>query len=167
MRRLCLWVCWVILVGPASWLHAQDAVRIEKSEDGYLLSWNSEEGITSFLQHSQDLSYWEYTPYYHVGDGLSHGELLGDDLRPVESQVNFYRLLFHPTNSLDPDDTDGDGLPNHFELGHGYAPVLIDSDDNGISDADEDLDGDGESNIIEYANGTDAGDSSSNSGGGG
>ena len=85
IRRLCLWVCWVITVGPTSWLHAQDVVCVEKSEDGYLLGWNSEEGLTSFLQHSKDLSNWKYTPYYHVGDGLSQDELLGDDLRPAQS----------------------------------------------------------------------------------
>ena len=78
--------------------------------------------------------------------------------------LSFYRLQTYPTNLDDPDDTDGDGLHNLFELSHGYVPVLTDSDDDGVADGDEDLDEDGESNLSEIANGTDASDSSSNSG---
>ena len=52
-------------------------------------------------------------------------------------------------------DTDGDGLSDYIEL---YSLVLdplnIDTDENGISDADEDTDGDGLSNVCEISIGT-------------
>lgn len=48
-------------------------------------------------------------------------------------------------------DTDGDGLPDGYEYYYlGTDPAKIDSDDNGISDADEDFDEDGLTNIEEY-----------------
>lgn len=48
-------------------------------------------------------------------------------------------------------DTDGDGLPDGYEYySLGTDPTKIDSDDNGISDADEDFDEDGLTNIEEY-----------------
>ena len=48
-------------------------------------------------------------------------------------------------------DTDGDGLPDGYEYYYlGTDPAKVDSDDNGISDADEDFDEDGLTNIEEY-----------------
>lgn len=47
-------------------------------------------------------------------------------------------------------DTDGDGLSDYVEIYTlGYNPLSTDSDDNGISDGDEDKDGDGLSNSYE------------------
>ncbi|MCM1061651.1 MAG: cellulose binding domain-containing protein [Eubacterium sp.] len=48
-------------------------------------------------------------------------------------------------------DTDGDGLPDGYEYYYlGTDPSRVDSDDNGITDADEDFDEDGLTNIKEY-----------------
>ncbi len=47
-----------------------------------------------------------------------------------------------------PSDTDGDGMTNHWETGHGLNPF-------DPSDADGDLDGDGLSNLAEFNAGTD------------
>lgn len=48
-------------------------------------------------------------------------------------------------------DTDGDGLPDGYEYYYlGTDPAKADSDDNGVSDADEDFDEDGLTNIEEY-----------------
>ena len=53
-------------------------------------------------------------------------------------------------------DTDGDGLPDGYEyFTLGTDPKKADSDDNGISDADEDFDEDGLTNLEEYNLGTD------------
>ena len=53
-------------------------------------------------------------------------------------------------------DTDGDGLPDELENTlPGYDPLLADSDGNGIPDGEEDFDGDGLNNLIEYFLGTD------------
>lgn len=52
-------------------------------------------------------------------------------------------------------DTDGDGLTDYQELYMTWTePLLKDTDGNGISDADEDLDSDGLSNIEEITYGT-------------
>lgn len=53
-------------------------------------------------------------------------------------------------------DTDGDGLPDGYEyFTLATDPKKVDTDDNGISDADEDFDEDGLSNLEEYNLGTD------------
>lgn len=53
-------------------------------------------------------------------------------------------------------DTDGDGLPDGYEyFTLGTDPKKADSDDNGISDADEDFDEDRLTNLEEYELGTD------------
>ncbi len=59
---------------------------------------------------------------------------------------------------IDPDDTDtdGDGLNNYVEVFVlGIDPKLKDTDNNGVSDADEDADGDRLTNIEEVTLGTD------------
>lgn len=58
-------------------------------------------------------------------------------------------------------DTDGDGIPDDIELLLGLDPLLIDSDNDGISDANEDFDGDGVGNLTEIILGTDPADNAS------
>jgi hypothetical protein len=53
-----------------------------------------------------------------------------------------------------PNDTDGDGIPDWWELAHGLNP-------NDPTDANRDDDGDGFSNLQEYLAGTDPADPSS------
>lgn len=50
-------------------------------------------------------------------------------------------------------DTDGDGMPDAWEIAHGLNP--------NVNDADGDLDGDGVSNLDEYLQGTDPNDANS------
>ena len=53
-------------------------------------------------------------------------------------------------------DTDGDGLDDFYEIFVTYTdPTLVDTDDNDVSDGDEDFDEDALSNLEEYAIGTD------------
>lgn len=73
----------------------------------------------------------------------------GDELPDV------YELYYYGTDPVNPD-TDGDGLPDGYEVfSLNTDPLKADSDDNGISDADEDFDGDGLTNIQEFELGTD------------
>ena len=164
LMAIWLMAIWLMCAGFAYNVYAQDDIYIEKNEEAHVLRWNSEEGTTSFLQRSTDLIRWDYMLHYDVGDGSERVQEPDQEAGAEGQGLSFYRLQLYPTNLDDPDDTDGDGLHNLFELGHGYLPVLTDSDDDGVADGDEDLDEDGESNLTEIANGTDASDSSSNSG---
>jgi len=164
LMAIWLMAIWLMCAGFAYNVYAQDDIYIEKNEGAHVLRWNSEEGTTSFLQRSTDLIRWDYMLHYDVGDGSERVQEPDQEAGAEGQGLSFYRLQLYPTNLDDPDDTDGDGLHNLFELGHGYLPVLTDSDDDGVADGDEDLDEDGESNLTEIANGTDASDSSSNSG---
>lgn len=52
-------------------------------------------------------------------------------------------------------DTDGDGLPDNYELPElGTDPITEDTDENGIFDGDEDFDEDGLTNLQEYQQNT-------------
>ena len=132
----------LLLGGAGRVSHAQEDLLIDRHDDGYSLQWNSEDGTTSFIQHSTDLVNWQFTPHYHVGDASARSHVLSDDRGPAVNSLSFFRLLLHPTNPADPDDTDGDGLKNTFELGNGYSPTTSDSDGNGTNDGDEDPDPD-------------------------
>jgi hypothetical protein len=55
---------------------------------------------------------------------------------------------------LVPEDGDGDGLEDWFEVLAGTDPALIDSDGDGVADGEEDPDDDGLSNLQEQALGT-------------
>jgi len=58
------------------------------------------------------------------------------------------------TDPLNPD-TDGDGLPDGYEvITLNTDPLEVDTDENGISDADEDFDSDNLNNLGEYQNKT-------------
>jgi subtilisin-like proprotein convertase family protein len=89
-------------------------------------------------------------------DGASNDNFsfMVNDLR-LDSEPAVVDILLLPDNdgdgipsSEDPDD-DNDGMPDEFEEANGFDPL----DD---SDATEDLDNDGVSNVQEYLNGTDA-----------
>lgn len=85
---------------------------------------------------------------YDLGDGESADlDTDGDGLS--DSLEKEYGLDYRKA------DTDGDGLSDYQELYMTWTePLLKDTDGNGISDADEDLDGDGLSNIEEITYGT-------------
>ncbi len=51
-------------------------------------------------------------------------------------------------------DSDGDGLPDWWELAHGLDPNNPDTGNTGVSDGYKDSDNDGWNNLQEYANGT-------------
>ena len=105
------------------------------------------------------------------GDGLSDGyELqIGSDPYLIDTDndtlTDYYEIVanvaIHKDFYTDPTkpDTDGDGLPDAWELRYGYSeqegkwvihPCQYDTDGDGISDAYEDLDGDGLTNLEEY-----------------
>lgn len=67
--------------------------------------------------------------------------------------INFLEEMYG--TNLEKEDSDGDGINDYEELtGLGYDPNKVDSDGNGVSDGDEDIDGDGLTNIEEIRYGT-------------
>jgi hypothetical protein len=76
----------------------------------------------------------------------------------VDSDDDDLADIYEHTLGTDPQnpDTDGDGLPDGYEVYTlGTDPLLHDTDDNGITDADEDFDNDGLTNLEEYLAETD------------
>ncbi len=66
-----------------------------------------------------------------------------------------YLEIYFNTDKLNPD-TDGDGISDYIELIKiSTNPLAVDSDNNSVSDGDEDADGDRLTNINEVASGTD------------
>ncbi|MEW6681846.1 MAG: HYR domain-containing protein [Nitrospirota bacterium] len=66
-----------------------------------------------------------------------------------------------PASVCPPADTDGDGLPDGWEVQYGLNPLSPDSDGDGTPDGQEDPDGDAFTNLEEYQGGSDPLDPSS------
>ena len=144
-----------------------DASHPEK----YIVSWSGVAGRTYFLQCSEDLLAWTYSPIFENGGfGVTSYYF---DFSGFERL--FVRLKHTEYSGNDPagEDFDGDKVSNQYELENGTDPLLpSDSDGDGMSDAWEteyrlnpndpgdggptaDADEDGTFNRGEYQDGTD------------
>jgi hypothetical protein len=98
----------------------------------YDFSWWGQPGRTYFIQHSDDLSAWEYLPLIESG---TNG-LLSWGFTSTASKF-FIRLRYSDIPTSDPfnDDFDGDKISNSDEVVLGTDPLsAVDPDANGLPD---------------------------------
>ncbi|MBT7068463.1 MAG: S8 family serine peptidase [Verrucomicrobia bacterium] len=118
--------------------------------------------------------------YYSFDDGTHADGVSGEvdfrrgqvqDLAPLPELANNWMLEWRDAGTLvggatielypsmgSTDDTDGDGLPDAWEIANGLSPFETDTDGDGIADGSEDGDLDGLVNWTEYRAGTDPND---------
>ena len=112
--------------------------------NGNSINLNGNDNIARFIgtqSEVYDFSDLEYLPEDWLGD--TDEDILFDIYEKVID-----------TNPFNPD-TDGDKLPDGYEvLTLNTDPLEVDTDENGISDADEDFDNDNLNNLGEYTNKT-------------
>lgn len=94
------------------------SVRIQMNE--LILDTDLDE--TYFLQESNDLNIWSAYTEYIIGDGKSKSLLTN-----FKETKYFYRFIAFPTNQLDPNDSDGDGIYNEHEMRVGLNSIQMNS----------------------------------------
>ncbi len=147
---------------PADFVLDQHAIDVNSMADGFTAKITADEAGWSYeIMGLQDVDLTDMV-YANSGTwadaGTTFGEIFGegddDDWHVTVSAQNcnnsiqtaWDRIALSPAVT-DPDDTDGDGIPNFFEEANGLNP-------NG-NDANEDPDGDGSSNLAEFEAKTD------------
>lgn len=139
-------------------------VSVDSPNETSILSWWGNFENAYFIQVTSDLTAdWNYIDQIYSGrhDAISH-------IFSSNTSALFFRVTHIPYSGFNPEyeDFDGDGVSNIDELALGTNPFLnIDSDGDGMpdnweisygldpndpSDADEDPDGDGLTNIQEF-----------------
>lgn len=131
-------------------------------------AWWGRAGRTYFIQHSGDLIHWSYLPVIESGTN----QPIEWAFAPSDERF-FLRLKYTDIPTTDPfgADFDSDKVSNDDELRRGTDPFLaLDSDGDGMpddwelawgfnphdsSDASRDDDGDGKTNFEEFLAGTD------------
>ena len=91
--------------------------------DKSTLKINTTIGQTYFLWQSENLADWLPVNTYVVGDGTQKTVSLAPSAQPRM----LYRFGIAPTNVLNPDDTDGDGILNSYEIEFRLDPNWINS----------------------------------------
>lgn len=142
---------------------AQTKIFIEKSGSALFLKWPSAVNVVYDVQFSYDLQNWTTSNTAKIGTGAEISVPLSDVIGFPNVSRAFFRLRITSTGGdFIGNDSDGDGIPNSFEIQFGLNPT-------DPSDATTDDDGDGISNFNEFLNGTDpsANDQAGGVGGGG
>ena len=129
----------------------------ESEAGALLLTWQGQSGRTYFVQYSEDLLHWSYVPTIEAGLAATierhfvslsptffarlqytdqpAGDRYGADFD--HDGIGNWVELQRGMNPLIADrDTDGDGMPDDWEIAHGLNPV-------DPTDANDDSDGDG------------------------
>lgn len=147
MNRICAMIAGLIVIAlPSIGQSPGDAnegstVTHDGVNNVFTLSWWGRTGQSYFIKHSTDLVNWSYYPVIVVGQ---------DAVASMQFQTNSRPYFLRLGIEADPFSTysDTDGMPDGWEVIHGLNP-------HDPSDAGEDLDGDGFTNLDEYGNGTD------------
>lgn len=110
-------------------------ISMERNPSNNLLtaSWRGEFGKTYFLQKSEDLIHWEYSPTIRSG-----GSQLSKEVVDTEgAKQYFFRLRYIDETATNPDlaDFDHDGVANIVELQQGTDPFNPCSGGDGIPDS--------------------------------
>jgi hypothetical protein len=112
----------------------QTSLIVEKTalENTYKIKWDSIDGRSYFIQHSNDLVTWNYVPKVMAG-------INAEDWMGVASTADkhFFRLLWSSLPTYDPltADHDGDGIPSYAELTVTHTdPLKFSTAGNGVSD---------------------------------
>lgn len=102
----------------------------------FRFDWIGQEGVTWFIQGSDNLVDWRFFPL--VDYGVEH-----DPLDFTSSTDKFFMRLWYTDQPLaggtaEAMDFDGDGLPSYFEVAiFGTNPLLFDTDGGTTSDAEK------------------------------
>lgn len=120
--------------GPAD---QNEGVRMEHDQTNSIwrFSWWSRSGQTYFLQHTENLTDWQYFP-----DVIEQGnDAVKEWGFTTTADRLFLRLRYTDQPTTDPanDDFDGDGISNVDELFLGLDPLNIDSDSDQIFDGSD------------------------------
>ena len=102
--------------------------------------------------HDIPYSDWKYMPDKNNNGIPDYYENPNNIIGMRDTDGDFLPDVFEEVFQTDPlnRDTDGDGLEDFTELALFISsPILYDTDDNGVSDGDEDFDNDGLSNVEE------------------
>lgn len=164
----------LILLAAAACVFAQSQgeenegskLEYDAANEIWRFKWWGKAGRTYFIQHSDDLTLWNWVPVVESGD---------DSLKEWGFSITgdrfFVRLRHTDVPTADPvnDDFDEDGIANLAEVMQGLNPFHTDSDGDGmpdgwevansldplLNDAALDPDGDGFSNLEEFLAGLD------------
>lgn len=120
------------------------------TRDGYeFTGWYTEKGCTNKF----DFENTKITKSVALYAGWKNVEFDPEADEDGDNVDNFIEGLFGTDSTKD--DTDGDGLSDYIEIYKSDTdPILKDTDENGVEDGDEDLDGDGLTNLEEVKFGT-------------
>jgi len=138
-------------------------------DDTWNLRWWGVQGRSYFLQASDDLIDWQFAPLIEGGNDevieyetgslgdrhfvrLLHTDQTASDLDAADfdddNLGNLAEITTHHTHPLRKD-SDSDGMPDGWEIGHGLDPN-DDGSTNPVNGPHGDADGDGSSNLNEF-----------------